>query len=377
MKKILVPTDFSGHAERAMSYALGIFENEAERERIEFILLHVQPAMQVMTPIGGVSSMSPQTIQDKDLKIKEKKLVAAITRYEKEYPKIKFRKTILNDSVLTTIRDFATEEKIDLIVLGSRGINTLERTILGSTSLGMAQESPCPVLIIPEDAATYRPKKVVFATDFKNLTDLHILDPLKSIASDFDSEVKLVHIYQKEDMDKEEKGVDIADIVAYFDDDDFDYYFLQDKDVVKGIEDFVSGFNADLLALVAQERGFFENLFHRSVTKSLLIHSQIPVLVLHPLFWGSDEDDEITFKEKVKRQTELWKSELDRLKVQSHLAKVEAAESLDKRKEDANKTLHNLRNRLDSAGDVAQDKWQHFQKEMSKAISHIKKAFLG
>ena len=107
MKRILVPTDFSTHAERALSYALGIFENESGRKDVEFDLLHVQPVIQVMPPIGGVTTMSPQTIQEKDTKLKEKKLVATITKYGKKYPKIKFRKTILTNGVLKSIRDYA------------------------------------------------------------------------------------------------------------------------------------------------------------------------------------------------------------------------------------------------------------------------------
>lgn len=46
------------------------------------------------------------------------------------------------------IVDAAEEEKADLIVMGSRGLGTFQRFLLGSVSDGVLHHAHCPVLII-------------------------------------------------------------------------------------------------------------------------------------------------------------------------------------------------------------------------------------
>jgi len=39
----------------------------------------------------------------------------------------------------------------DLIVLGSRGLNTFQRVLLGSDAEGVVKHAPCPVLVVRRD----------------------------------------------------------------------------------------------------------------------------------------------------------------------------------------------------------------------------------
>ena len=47
-----------------------------------------------------------------------------------------------------TILEFVNEGKYDLLVLGSRGLNPMQKTVLGSVSQKLANQADCPVLII-------------------------------------------------------------------------------------------------------------------------------------------------------------------------------------------------------------------------------------
>ncbi len=46
------------------------------------------------------------------------------------------------------IIEYANEEKVDLVVLGSRGLNTLQEMVLGSVSHKVVKRVDCPVLIV-------------------------------------------------------------------------------------------------------------------------------------------------------------------------------------------------------------------------------------
>jgi nucleotide-binding universal stress UspA family protein len=47
-----------------------------------------------------------------------------------------------------TIIEYANKEKVDLVVLGSRGLNSLQEMVLGSVSHKVVKRVDCPVLIV-------------------------------------------------------------------------------------------------------------------------------------------------------------------------------------------------------------------------------------
>lgn len=47
-----------------------------------------------------------------------------------------------------TIIEYANEEKVDLVVIGSRGLNSLQEMVLGSVSHKVVKRVDCPVLIV-------------------------------------------------------------------------------------------------------------------------------------------------------------------------------------------------------------------------------------
>ena len=50
-------------------------------------------------------------------------------------------------SVVRALVEFATKEKADLIVVGTRGMTGFRKLIMGSVSSGLVGHSPCPVLV--------------------------------------------------------------------------------------------------------------------------------------------------------------------------------------------------------------------------------------
>jgi nucleotide-binding universal stress UspA family protein len=59
------------------------------------------------------------------------------------------------------------------------------------------------------------------------------------------------------------------------------YYFYSEKaDLVDGINDFVKARKADMIAIIPHKYTFFNNLFHKSVSKRMAFHTKLPLLAL-------------------------------------------------------------------------------------------------
>jgi len=52
------------------------------------------------------------------------------------------------NSTVQAILEFAASEKVDLIIVGTRGMTGFKKLILGSVSNGLVNHSECPVLVV-------------------------------------------------------------------------------------------------------------------------------------------------------------------------------------------------------------------------------------
>jgi nucleotide-binding universal stress UspA family protein len=62
---------------------------------------------------------------------------------------VKVRGELLEaNSTVQALLEFASSEKADLIVVGTRGVTGFKKLILGSVSSGLVSHSECPVLVV-------------------------------------------------------------------------------------------------------------------------------------------------------------------------------------------------------------------------------------
>jgi hypothetical protein len=59
------------------------------------------------------------------------------------------------------------------------------------------------------------------------------------------------------------------------------FHFLNNEDPDEGIMDFADKNQIDLLVVLPKHHGFIGNLFHKSHTKQLVLHSHVPVMAIH------------------------------------------------------------------------------------------------
>ena len=61
---------------------------------------------------------------------------------------VKYKTTILRGQPGREIVKYAKEQKVDIVVIGSRGLNTLQEMVLGSVSHKVMKRIHCPALIV-------------------------------------------------------------------------------------------------------------------------------------------------------------------------------------------------------------------------------------
>ncbi len=145
LKKILIPIDFSDYSLNALEYAK-LF---AEKFNAEIILLNVvEPVVFTADLTMGqvIPSIESELYQKSEEKVKE--IVDSLR------DKFNVRGVVKIGRPHVEIIEFAKDEKVDLIIIGSHGHTGVEQFLFGSTAEKVIRKASCPVLIIKSKAKT-------------------------------------------------------------------------------------------------------------------------------------------------------------------------------------------------------------------------------
>ena len=146
---ILVPTDFSQAADRALDCATEI----ADKFRARITLFHA-----VGSPASSFSGDAPKTLAwsvDEVRKSVEKKMSDVLSKAQKRCPNAEAY--VVEGDPWTEIPAFARTHGVDLIVLGTHGRRGIAHALFGSVSEKVAHRSYIPILTVsrPSDVDTW------------------------------------------------------------------------------------------------------------------------------------------------------------------------------------------------------------------------------
>jgi nucleotide-binding universal stress UspA family protein len=149
-KKILVAFDGSEPSKHALDYAADM----AFQCKGILIILTVVPRVNV--PVypdesGGSPVVFGQDwtgYQDRLKDVYQKSLLEAVKDIKENFPELEVVDFLLEGRPSATIIEESERNKVDLIVLGSRGLGGISGWILGSTSRRVVESCTKPVLIV-------------------------------------------------------------------------------------------------------------------------------------------------------------------------------------------------------------------------------------
>jgi len=145
LKRILVPTDFSEHSERAAVYAVEL----AKRYGAEIHCIHVSdiPADLLATSTYYMTGPSEQFVEQ----VREEGQKGLETFVSKNFAGLEVKAVFLQGRPFVEIIRYARDEKIDLVVIATHGRSGLKHALFGSVAEKVVRKAPCPVLVVRRD----------------------------------------------------------------------------------------------------------------------------------------------------------------------------------------------------------------------------------
>jgi len=141
--RIVVPVDFSTHADRAIDYAMAMGKHFGACVE----LFHV-----VEDPFGCGGWGSEVYVSDLDglreRVVKEAKARLEARRAAIPASNVTLVATVRMGHVAQTIVDYAADVQADLIVMGTHGRTGVAHFIIGSVAERVVRVAPCPVLTV-------------------------------------------------------------------------------------------------------------------------------------------------------------------------------------------------------------------------------------
>jgi nucleotide-binding universal stress UspA family protein len=274
IKNILVPTDFSVTARNAFHYAKVL----AEACGAEITVLHVNEYYIAMSDVA-VAPLS----QHEESRVEE--AMQAFISDESEDSDVMVKSTvktkILRGEPVSRIVDLSQHADVDLIVMGTTGLQDFLTKIVGSTSLDISNKAHCPVVLVPRDAKWKRIDKILFSTTYEAASPQMVRE-VSDFARMFKAKVDFVHVDDTPWTEDNDTDRLFDELFAEADPDfAFDIHNIKSDDVVEALKKYAEKNDVDLIAFVSKHRNFWQNLMHSSVSQNVAISTYKPMLVMH------------------------------------------------------------------------------------------------
>lgn len=278
MKNILVPTDFSNNAYKALTYAGGLATHSGATVHI----LHTYTLLEnVVSGLGGLR----ESWNEARKKEKTAALLQAKQDILERFPALKVEVHLFTGSTEEVLLKNCEEGNIDLVVMGKQGTAGIESVFMGSVTASLISKSNVPVLAIPEHYDLNQPDSLVLATSEFDRNP-RLTAAVFELASVFGLSVHVL-VFAKENQVEANimrQAAQLADYVAWL----RQHYPLarisgslsEGDDLEQAISDYCEKNGIGIICMLTYHRGFWESIFNPSITRKMAFHTKIPLLAI-------------------------------------------------------------------------------------------------
>lgn len=272
MKTILVATDFSGAAHNACVYAMELATVFNAR------LVLFSAYQQVPVPVME----APVVLSSADMGVYVQERLAEEVRVINRGNTLPVETVCMEGLAIGGILKTAKDYHADIIIAGMKENGKGFRKIFGSTVTALADRVTIPLIVVPATARYEKVEAIALANerDIDPDADMHVFDALREIGEKFGSRLYLVRVaengfrgaYELQNRPRmlQRRLRELAP----------EYKCIEGKDIPKTLHLFTTGYHINMLALLPHQYSPPEKWFIKSITRSLIFETRIPLLVL-------------------------------------------------------------------------------------------------
>ncbi len=270
MKTFLVPVDFSDVSYTAAQYAVDL----AGHVRARNVIFYHSYAHR---PPDGFDEQAGYR-------------ASTLRHLEKMVARLRVPSTLSTDGFVFLSDDKPVEAGVEaivdqyaisLIVMGIAGLSDIENTLIGHNTMAVARSGIAPLLIVPRNHGFEPISQVVYATDLRDIRHVTPVESIIRLISQLSASLHIVHVdpaTQGQTPDKIHRKDELLGMLGAVD--PLFEVVGEARDKADGIFNYVKTNQIDLILMASRDYGFFERLFHSSVSKKLLNIADVPVVLL-------------------------------------------------------------------------------------------------
>ena len=294
MKKILVPTDFSSNANKALDFAIHI----AKQAKAEIVLVHACNLISTtFKDLLTTKREHNETITDN-----ANKSLALLKKSIEDTEGIAVDLRIYNGDITDSILQASEETTADIIIIGTQGETALKEKLFGSTTTGLLGKTTIPLIVVSPlsewdvtskplletdlKEGRFAPDVILFATNhFEENQEL--LNPIVDVAKLFSSTIHVAVFVDTTYAEAYDFVYNIKELNHYikflrdtYPDVLFKGEFLEGEDFESTIEKYNDQNGVDIIAMITYPKTLWDRLLKKKVTKDMAFHSKIPVMAI-------------------------------------------------------------------------------------------------
>ena len=286
-KLIVVPVDFSPSTANAARYAVEIAAIFGARVKLvhTYMIPQIQPVSMEGTDVlsEAVFLLLAELRKNGENSLNELRLM--LTSFmDKKGIKVPIETYQINGFVDEITLFLAEQEKAGLILLGLSRDNQQLFGIINDNITRIVEHSKIPVLVVTENAdrkPSGKPRNILYASNFDE-SDFVAIQKLISFIQKDDCNLFCTHIESKEDpWDK----VKLEGLRNFFGKKQSNIHLkfetILASDTLEALNQSIKSHEIDLMAITAHKHNYLSKLISKGVTKKLIYHTNIPLLIFH------------------------------------------------------------------------------------------------
>ncbi|MDA9120911.1 universal stress protein [Flavobacteriales bacterium] len=270
IKRIGVPTDFSGTANVAINHAVDI----AKRFDAEIFLIHVLEA----GAYQGIFAPSKKTEYD-EIEQAQQKLQEDAHKLEQDTG-LNVSQTVVSGRIYEEIVSASNKAGIDLLVMGTHGSSGWEEFFVGSNAFKVVTQSSCPVLSIQENATKTELNSIILPIDNTSVSRQKVRHAV-TLAKKFDSTVHIAALLTDDQPEnRHEFELKIKQVTDYLEREEVSYTetTLTGSNLATMTMNFAESKGGNLIVMMTEQESNLTGFLMGPFAQQVVNHSKIPVL---------------------------------------------------------------------------------------------------